>query len=78
MKDAFSLFPTIKAGNTITGGNHPSNIGDDFVVYVSDPANPSQDNIVGYRDLNGNDIDIWYNAEGTEIANLQILLARKE
>jgi hypothetical protein len=69
LKDAFSLFPTVKAGNTITGGAHPSNIKDDFVVYVSDRANPSPDNIIGYRDPNGDDPDIWYNALGQEVAS---------
>jgi hypothetical protein len=69
LKDPFSLYPTVKAGNTITGGGHPSNIKDDFVVYVSDRENPSADNIVGYRDPNGNDPDIWYNALGQEVAS---------
>lgn len=47
------------------GGNdvpHPSNIGDDFVVYVDDPANPA--NITGYRDG-----ETWYNATGAEVEN---------
>ena len=67
LKDDYSLYPTIRAGNTVTGGNHPSNIGDDYVVYVSDRENPSVDNIIGYRDLNGDDQDVWFNASGQEI-----------
>ncbi len=38
----------------------PSNIGDDYVVYVDDIDNPSA--ITGYRTG-----DIWFNASGTEI-----------
>ena len=40
--------------------NIPSNMGDDFVVYVNDVNNPSSIN--GYRDG-----EIWYNSEGVVI-----------
>ncbi|MEM9023740.1 MAG: hypothetical protein AAGB22_08355, partial [Bacteroidota bacterium] len=67
LKDPFVLFPTVKAGESLaqelaTGGSHPSNIGDDFVVYVDDPTNPSS--ILGYRDG-----DTWFSADGSEIAD---------
>lgn len=42
--------------------NRPSNIGDDYVVYVDDVAAPNQ--IRGYR--NG---DIWYSAQGVELTD---------
>ena len=44
--------------------NIPSNIGNDFVIYVDDIDNPT--NVVGYRDG-----DIWYNSIGTEITDPQ-------
>ncbi|GAB4250060.1 MAG: hypothetical protein Kow0079_03040 [Vicingaceae bacterium] len=69
LKDPYSLFPTVTAGELeIT--DRPSNIGDDYVVYVQDAANPSVDNIVGYRDG-----DTWYNAKGEEINDPSILSA---
>lgn len=40
--------------------NHPSVVGDDWVVYVNDLQNPTAIN--GYRDGN-----TWYNAQGVEI-----------
>lgn len=45
----------------------PSNIGDDYVVYV-DALSDSPSSIVGYR--NG---DTWYNAEGAEINDPDVL-----
>lgn len=70
LKDPFSLFETIKAGEVSSiGGNsvtHPTNIGDDYVVYVNDLNSPTA--IVGYR----ND-RIWYNAEGVEISDPTVL-----
>ena len=44
----------------------PSNIGDDFIVYVDNLDNPNA--IVGYRDG-----DTWYNSVGTEITDPDIL-----
>ncbi|MBL4670046.1 MAG: carboxypeptidase regulatory-like domain-containing protein, partial [Flavobacteriales bacterium] len=71
LKDKFSILPIktvgelqteISQANTII----PSNIGDDFVVYVADAADPRADKIVGFR--NG---DIWFNADGEEITSPQ-------
>lgn len=45
---------------------HPSNIGNDFVVYVNDLDQPTA--ITGYRDG-----DIWYNAFGQEISNPDLI-----
>ncbi len=70
-KDPYSLYGTRKAGEvtTIDGVaiTHPETIGDDFVVYVDDPTNPSSD-IKGYRD--GDD---WYTADGTFTNDPRIL-----
>jgi hypothetical protein len=68
-KDLYSLYETRKAGefNYSADAARPSNIGDDYVVYVRDINNTNLndvDNIVGYR--NG---DRWYNATGQEIAD---------
>jgi len=71
LKDPFTLFPVITAGEVRSGedrsrilsdGTVPSNIGDDYVVYVDDIQNPGQ--VLGYRDGT-----TWFNAEGTEIPN---------
>ncbi|OFZ02215.1 MAG: hypothetical protein A3K10_08300 [Bacteroidetes bacterium RIFCSPLOWO2_12_FULL_31_6] len=67
LKDKYSLFPVKTVGeidNIVT----PANIGSDFVVYVSDPANPTITDITGYR--NG---DTWYNADGEEITDPSVL-----
>lgn len=67
LKDPYSLFETRTAGefNYNDEAPRPSNIGDDFVVYVRDKNNTdlsNTGNIVGYR--NGNR---WYNASGIEV-----------
>ncbi len=48
----------------------PSNIGDDYVVYVNDVNNPTA--IVGYRDG-----DQWYNSQGTQITDPTSLYTSK-
>ena len=64
LKDPYSLFETVKASEQealkLAGGNKPSTIGDDYVVYVDNVTNPSA--VTGYR--NG---DVWYNAQGEEL-----------
>ncbi|MDD3875693.1 MAG: TonB-dependent receptor [Bacteroidales bacterium] len=66
LKDPFLFFEskTLKEVNDL--GPHPSNMGDDYYVYVNDLRNPSR--IVGYRDGY-----VWYNAEGTEIQDPSVL-----
>jgi outer membrane receptor protein involved in Fe transport len=66
LKDKYSLFETKKAGEVAP--NRPSNIGEDYVVYVSDIDNPSEDKIIGYRTGSR-----WFDAEGREITDPQIL-----
>ena len=69
LKDKYSLFPVKTLGEVATGSLEvPENIGDDFVVYVSDASNPNSNDIVGYRDG-----DTWYNAEGEEIQDPSVL-----
>lgn len=59
-KDPFVLYDTRKAGEVAP--NRPTNIGEDYVVYVRDVTAPTANQIVGYR--NGN---TWYDAQGTEL-----------
>ena len=70
LKDPFLFYPayTVKDVNTIggVGVSHPDNMGADNVVYVDNVSNPTQ--ITGYR----NEFT-WYNAEGVEIQDPNIL-----
>ncbi len=71
LKDPYLFYDSKKVGdkdvygsqNTINGGVHPSNIGQDYVVYVDDYKSSSP-KILGYR--NG---DVWYNATGTVVSD---------
>ncbi len=60
LSDPYLLYPAKTASEVTNLGEHPSNIGDDYAVYVNDLNNPTS--IVGYR--NGN---TWYDATGTEV-----------
>ncbi len=60
LKDPYLLYEAKTVKEVSDLGPHPSNMGDDYVVYVNDIKNPSA--ILGYR--NGS---TWYNALGTEI-----------
>lgn len=70
LRDPYSLYQTrTRAEVANLGGNavnHPSNIEDNYVVYVNDRENPTE--ILGYR--NGN---IWYNASGQVINDPALL-----
>ena len=69
MKDKYSLYETRTVGEVSGLGEHPSNIGNDYVVYVDDPKTPSK--IIGYR--NG---DTWYNPQGAEVNDPTSLLSK--
>ena len=67
LKDPYSLYETYTVSSNdpnhiMSNTDIPSNIGDDFVVYVNSVNNPTA--IVGYR--NGN---VWYNDLGEEIGD---------
>ncbi len=71
LEDPFLLYPAHNVSNisNVSGfenQSHPSNMGDDYVVYVDDVKNPTR--VVGYRDEY-----IWYNADGIEILDPTIL-----
>lgn len=73
LKDQHLLYTAYTAAsndpNDIIGSTSiPSTIGNDYVVYVDDVDKPSS--IVGYRD---NSDDTWYNAEGLQISDPNLL-----
>ncbi len=76
LKDKYSLLPIKTVGDVktqIEQANNveiPSNIGDDFQIYVADAADPNAGSIVGFRDG-----DTWYNSTGEEIRNPAVLHA---
>lgn len=63
LKDKYLLYEAKTAGE-LSIPNRPTTIGDDYVVYVADGANPSANNVVGYRDG-----DNWYNASGIQVTD---------
>ena len=70
LRDPYSLYETYKAGDAavsnIPGTTVPSNIGNDYVVYVNNSEAPTE--VVGYR--NGT---VWYDKYGTVITDLDPL-----
>jgi outer membrane receptor protein involved in Fe transport len=71
LEDPFVLFParTVSDIDQVSGlenVSHPSNMGDDYVVYVDKVKDPTK--VVGYRNEY-----IWYNADGIEILDPTIL-----
>ncbi len=72
LTDPYSLYATKKVsdvpGSMNPSGSHPSNMGENYVVYVDDVNDPSTIN--GYR--NGS---TWYNAYGVEIQDPAVIAA---
>ncbi len=70
LSDPYLLYPAYSVGEINSLGiepiSHPSNIGDDYVVYVDKVEDPTK--VVGYRDGY-----TWYNADGIEIDDPNIL-----
>ncbi|MGM0646913.1 MAG: carboxypeptidase regulatory-like domain-containing protein [Bacteroidota bacterium] len=66
LKDPFLLYEAKTVNEVNDLGAHPSNMGDDYVVYVDDYNNPSA--VLGYRDES-----TWYNAQGSEINDPAII-----
>jgi len=71
LSDPFLLYPAHTVGNLsdvegLKNVTHPGNMGSDFVVYVDDIKDPTR--VVGYR--NGY---IWYNSDGIEIQDPNIM-----
>lgn len=53
-------------GTMNEAGNHPTNMGNEYIVYVDDISDPST--IMGYRSGEN-----WFNAQGTEISDPQMI-----
>ncbi len=66
LKDKYLLYETKTAGEVTNFGAHPSNIGDNYVVYVNDVTSPTA--ILGYRNES-----TWYDAKGVEISDPSLL-----
>ncbi len=66
LKDPYLLYEAYKVSEVSNLGDHPGNMGDDYVVYVDDAKDPTS--ILGYRNE-----DVWYNAQGQEIDDPSIL-----
>ena len=74
LKDKFLWRPAYTAGTEVPDSDireslangRPSNIGDDYVIYVDRLVDPTR--IVGYRDGN-----VWYSATGEELADPSVL-----
>ncbi len=62
LKDPYLLYEAKTVGEVTNLGDHPSNMGNDYVVYVDDLKNPTA--VKGYRDGS-----TWYNAQGIEISD---------
>ena len=61
LKDIYAPRPIVRAGSL---GSRPGGIGSDYAVYYND-----EDQIVGYRDLDGN----FFDAEGSRVDALRIV-----
>ncbi|MEZ4922656.1 MAG: carboxypeptidase regulatory-like domain-containing protein [Crocinitomicaceae bacterium] len=70
LKDKYLLYTAKTVAEVTDLGDHPENMGDDYVVYVNDEANATS--ILGYR--NG---DTWYDANGVEIADPSLIEGSK-
>ena len=75
LQDKYSFYPTLTAAEVDPGLNptidpnspsHPSNIGDNFVVYANSISDQTQ--ITGYRDG-----DNWYDATGLPVTDPSVL-----
>ena len=70
LKDPYSIYNVMTAGEVTDFGAHPDNIGDDYVVYVDDNTNAGA--ITGYRDG-----DNWYDASGLPVTDPNVLNVSK-
>ncbi|MBL0343479.1 MAG: TonB-dependent receptor [Bacteroidetes bacterium] len=66
LKDKYLLYPARTAGEV--SPDRPSNIGENYIVYVNDVRDPENAAIVGYRDE-----DTWYDAVGNVVSDPQQL-----
>jgi hypothetical protein len=67
LTDPYTLYPALTVKEVSDLGQHPQNMGSDYVVYVDNLRNPTS--IMGYR--NG---DTWYNSDGLVVTDPSISL----
>ncbi|GAP43500.1 TonB dependent receptor [Lentimicrobium saccharophilum] len=67
LTDPYTIYPALTVNEVNDLGQHPQNMGNDYVVYVDNMRNPTT--IMGYR--NG---DTWYNADGLVVTDPSISL----
>ena len=67
LTDPYTLYPALTVSEVNDLGNHPQNMGNDFVVYVDNVGQPTA--ITGYRNK-----DVWYSAEGLVVTDPSIVL----
>lgn len=69
LKDKYLLYEAKTVGE-LNIKNRPANIEDDFIPYVKNLANPTVDEITGYRDG-----DTWYDVNGTIVDDPALSIA---
>ncbi len=62
LKDPYLLYEARTVKEVTTLGNHPGNMGPDYIVYVNDVSNPTT--IMGYREGSN-----WYSADGKPLSD---------
>ena len=67
LKDPYSIVgsQTVGESREVVNGEIPSNIKDDFIIYVDNQETP---NVLGFRDG-----DTWYNVEGQPVSNVNAI-----
>lgn len=70
LSDKYLLYNAKTVAEVTDLGDHPENMGSDYVVYVNDVNNVNS--ILGYRDG-----DTWYNSQGVEIADPALIEGSK-
>lgn len=75
LKDNWLLYQAKTVGEVDAqaefGQAHPSNMGSDYIVYVNDINDPTAIN--GYRRNNGNGTSTWFDSDGIEISDPNLL-----
>ncbi len=72
LKDPFSLYAIKSVGEATNLGTAPSNIPNNYVVYVDNPNNPTK--IVGYRNPNSSIASPqWFTPGGVQVNNPAVL-----
>ena len=66
LEDTYLFYEAKTVGEVGNLGEHPLNMGDNYVVYVDNAKAPTE--IKGYRDG-----DIWYNSQGVEITDPSLI-----